>query len=502
VAGVFAVLGAPVLTAAAATTTTITTAAITTAAATTTAGATTTPGAPVMPQPPACANAVQVVTGTVTSAPTPLPVPTSTVGGARLSGRGIQVATAPGSARPPVVPAAAWIVADSRSGAVLAACNAHVQFMPASTLKILTALALKPKVDLRATYVALPADAAIEGTKVGLSPGSTYTGDDLFHALLLYSGNDAANALAAVVQGPATANALMTAEARRLGALDTVPVNTSGLDAPGQVSSVYDLALLGRAALAEPYLARLLTTRTYSFPGKGIGNGPKRPRYQIQNHNRLLGGYAGTTGVKNGYTVAAGGSFVGSATRGGRSYLVAVLRADGRTAEMARSLLDWAFTSGQAAAPVGRLVTPQDVAAGRLGDPSATATTPVATPGTTTGPTAPTSTDGATTSATTGPAPPPTATGPGALGADPTAQDRSDADAWAAGLVLGALSAAGLVGAVLVLRRARHVRLHGGSIIPGLLSERIGNPSGDGSVPKRSAADGGDDRPDRAPRDT
>jgi D-alanyl-D-alanine carboxypeptidase (penicillin-binding protein 5/6) len=417
------------------------------------------------PTPPPCANAVQVVTGTVTSAATPLPVPVSTVGGARLSAQGVQVATPPGTPAPPVLPAAGWLVADLTSGAVLASCNAHVPFMPASTLKVLTALALRPKIDLTSTYVALPADAAIDGTKVGLSPGSTYTGDDLFHGLLMSSGNDAANALADLAGGATTASALMTAEARRLGAFDTVAVNTSGLDAPGQVSSVYDLALLGRAALAQPYLAKVMATRTYPFPGKGVGSGPKRKRYQIQNHNRLLGSYPGATGVKNGYTVAAGGSFVGSATRGGRGYLVTVLRADGRTSDMARSLLDWAFTAGAGAGPVGRLVTAQDVATGLAVDPGVPPTaTPSLTPlPTTTGPVVPTS-------------PVPTASPGSTLDAAGTASGEggsTEADAWAAGLVLGAVAAFGVSSAVLVLRRARTERLHGGTIVPGLLLERL-----------------------------
>ncbi len=448
---------------------------------------TTPTGSPVSPaRPPACANAIQVVTGSVTSPPTPIPRPSSAVGGARLSAPGVQVEVPAGAPTPPVLPAAAWIVADLGTGRVLAACNAHVPFMPASSLKVLTALALERAVDPKATYVALPVDAAVDGTKVGLSPGSTYTGDDLFHGLLMASGNDAAHALADLAGGPAASTRLMAAQARRLGAFDTVPVNPSGLDAPGQVSSVYDLALLGRAALARPYLARLMKTRTYSFPAKGIGNGPARKRYQIQNHNRLLGSYPGTTGVKNGFTRQAGGSFIGSASRGGRSYLVAVLRADGRTVDMARLLLDWAFTTGATVSAVGLLVTPEDVAAGRLGDgdPVATATGPAPTltpgaagaPGTGTGATAaptPSDTPAVTTAPTLG------SPGPTSGTADP-----SRADAWVAGVVLGAVAAFALGSTVLVLRRSRAARSASGTVVPGLLTERLSR------LPRRSGSQG------------
>jgi hypothetical protein len=321
---------------------------------------------------------------------------------------------------------------------------------------------------------------------VGLSPGSTYTGDDLWHGLLMASGNDAAHALADLAGGPAASAELMAAEARRLGALDTVPMNTSGLDAPGQVTSAYDLALLGRAALGRPYLAKIMTTRTYSFPGKGIGNGKARKRFQIQNHNRLLGSYTGATGVKNGYTVKAGGSFVGAATRGGRSYVVTVLRADGRTSEMARQLLDWAFAAGPAALPVGRLVTPEDVTAGRLGDggtPGATLT-PGATPTT---PGAVTPTLGQVTT----PPPAPSSTALPTLGTD-TGTSGATADAWAAGVVLGAVAAFSLVSAVLVLRRSRLRQAEGDTIVPGLLLRRLGGrgkPDADKAADKSAGAD-------------
>src|SRR5690606_21064098 len=138
------------------------------------------------------------------------------------------------------------------SGEILAARWAHGQLLPASTLKTLTALTLLPRLDPDATYVAQRADAAIEGSKVGLHPGQTYTVRQLFQGLMMASGNDTAHALATLGGGMAATAALMNAEAKRLQANDTVVANTSGLDAPGQVSSAYDLALIARAALARP----------------------------------------------------------------------------------------------------------------------------------------------------------------------------------------------------------------------------------------------------------
>jgi serine-type D-Ala-D-Ala carboxypeptidase (penicillin-binding protein 5/6) len=293
-----------------------------------------------------------------TPTPVVLPAATSTIGGEVLRGGGLLLDLAPGGTAPPPVQAATWLLADLTTGDVIAAAHPHVPLAPASTLKILTALTLIPKLNPNTVYTAVAADAAIDGTKVGLVPGSRYRVADLEHGLLMASGNDTANALATLGGGMAATTAAMRRRAAELQACDTVPVNDSGLDAPGQVTSAYDLALLGRAALAEPAIAALVRTTAYYFPAAGGVFDPRRKRYQIQNHNRLLRNYPGATGVKNGFTDAARGSLVGSATRGGHSYLVSLLRTEGRNWHDAAALLDWAFGTGAKARPVGRLVDP------------------------------------------------------------------------------------------------------------------------------------------------
>ena len=274
--------------------------------------------------------------------------------------------TASAATPPPAPRATAWLVADATTGTVLAACNAHVPLAPASTLKVLTALALFGRIDPARGYVARQEDAAVDGTRVGLVPGSVYSTDDLWHGLLLSSGNDAATALAWLAGGTASATAAMQDRARGLGAADTRVLNTSGLDEPGQVSSAYDLALFGRAAIADPALSRLMRTRSYAFPEAGaVSHAPTRKTYQIQNHDRLLYNYPGALGVKNGWTSTTGGSFIGAARRGDRSFVVTVLAADPETWHMCAALLDWAFRTSPAGAPdvsadVGRLVTGPD----------------------------------------------------------------------------------------------------------------------------------------------
>ncbi len=258
---------------------------------------------------------------------------------------------------PPVpgTDAAAWLVADLDADAVLAARSAREPLPPASTLKLLTLLALAPGLDPDAEHTATRQDAAVEGSRAGLVPGSVYTTRDLLHGLVLSSGNDAAAALARAAGGTGPATSVMQRVADGLGATGTVVRTTSGLDADGQTSTAADLALVGRAALADETAAALVATDRYDFPGAGTAVGPGRQTYEIATKNRLLDDYDGALGLKTGFTRAAGGSFVGAAERDGRRYLVTLLGTRSDPQPQARALLDWAFAAGDAVDPVAPL---------------------------------------------------------------------------------------------------------------------------------------------------
>lgn len=281
------------------------------------------------------------------------------VGGPLLSARGTVVHRTSGlPAFPRKISARGWLVADLDSGDVLAARDPHGHYAPASTLKVLTAITLLPRIPpslmVRPSYD----DVAVDGTRVGLVEELSYPADELFASLLMTSANDSAGALATASGGMTATAALMNAEAERLQARDTHAVNTSGLDAPGQTSSPYDLALLARSGLAIPEFRRYVGTRT-----AGI-RAPRRGRIEIYNHNKLLQGYRGALGVKNGYTTAARASFVGAAQREGRTLVVALMRADPGVHREAAALLDWGFAaSRRGVQPVGRLVDPVEAAA-------------------------------------------------------------------------------------------------------------------------------------------
>lgn len=280
------------------------------------------------------------------------------VGGEALYRSGLTVDS---SASPLPQPGAnSFLVADLDTGDVLAAQNAHHQLPPASTMKMLTALTVLPRVDLDSIYTATDEDVDVEGSKVGIVSGSTYTARQLFEGMFLVSGNDAANAVANLTGSLDGTIDQMQAEAGRIQAYDTVVRNASGLDAGGQVSSAYDLALIARAGMDRADFRRFAALSDSTFPMSGTEDPETRPTFEIWNQNTLVtGGYEGAIGVKSGFTTNAGRTFAAAAEKDGRRYLVTLMGIQGNTYETGGYYLDWAFANGTKVKPVGKLVEPK-----------------------------------------------------------------------------------------------------------------------------------------------
>ncbi len=98
-------------------------------------------------------------------------------------------------------PAQAWLLADLDSGRILASHDPYGQHAPASTIKPLLAMVvldnLRPDNFARANQ----SHTEVECSCVGLEPGQAYTTRQLLAALLMVSGNDAANMLADMLGG-------------------------------------------------------------------------------------------------------------------------------------------------------------------------------------------------------------------------------------------------------------------------------------------------------------
>ncbi|MGW0080508.1 D-alanyl-D-alanine carboxypeptidase family protein [Streptomyces sp. NPDC003393] len=304
------------------------------------------------------------------------PANMSTVGGARLGRAGTQVDLTGGV---PVLPkgltARSWIVADAESGQVLAAHNAHWRLPPASTLKMLFADTLLPKLPAAQEHKVAPEDLAGMGagsSLVGIKEHETYTVHDLWLGVFLRSGNDAVHVLSAMNHGVEQTVKDMNAHAQELQALDTYVVSPDGYDAPGQVSSAYDLTLFARSGLQKKDFREYCSTVRAKFPGetKKDKKGKKtRTSFEIQNTDRLLSGdydlsvYQGIAGVKNGNTTNAGATFTGVAERGGHVLLVTVMNPEKKghneVYRETAKLFDWGFQAVGKVRPVGELVPPK-----------------------------------------------------------------------------------------------------------------------------------------------
>ncbi|MFG2111802.1 D-alanyl-D-alanine carboxypeptidase family protein [Streptomyces sp. NPDC048718] len=305
--------------------------------------------------------ALPVTAASAASVAEPTPPARHAVDPARLDRSGTQVQPLRGAPEPPAVSALSWVVADASTGEVLAARNAHEPLPPASTLKTLFALTALPGHDPEEQHTVLDEELYNIGdgsSLVGVKEGYTYKVSDLWNGVFLSSGNDAVHVLAAMNGGWDAMSAKMQRKARELGARDTQVVSPDGYDAPGQVSSAYDLAVFGRAGLQDPRFVRYCSTPYADFPAGSWS-------YGIVNTNRLLTGadgvapYPGLIGVKNGYTSGAGNTLVAAARHGDRTLVVSVMNPQGGDGfavyEETRELLDWGFGAWGRVTPVGSL---------------------------------------------------------------------------------------------------------------------------------------------------
>jgi D-alanyl-D-alanine carboxypeptidase len=193
----------------------------------------------------------------------------------------------------------------------------------ASLTKMMTALVVVDRVPPGGKVLITKQALNYVGSGVGLLPRGRRIGvSTMLHGLLLPSGNDAAIALAQRAGGTVGRFvADMNARAARMGLTCTRFSSPSGIVDEGNHSCAADLAVLGRAVLDEPRLARIVRRRqaVLRFPIKG-------GRLFLYNHNPLLRmRYPGTLGIKTGYTDAAGRCLVAAVRRDGRRLGVVLL---------------------------------------------------------------------------------------------------------------------------------------------------------------------------------
>jgi len=229
------------------------------------------------------------------------------------------------------------MVVDARSGQILYEKSADQPRPAASTQKLLTALVVAETGYLDRQVTVQPIDTLAEPVKLNIHPGETYQRIDLLRALLVKSPNDVARCLARDNAGSVDAFAeKMNAKAQQLGAIHSHFLNPNGLPIPGQYSTARDLAIIARAAYANPMIRSIVCLPQLVFR---YASGRTR---ELENTNKVLKRLPYCNGMKTGYTEAAGHCLIASGSRPGRDIIVVVLgdTKSGVWADAA-SLLSW-----------------------------------------------------------------------------------------------------------------------------------------------------------------
>lgn len=247
----------------------------------------------------------------------------------------------------PSVSGESAIVVDVTRNEVIYAKEPHKRQHMASTAKIMTAIVAAERGPLRRVITVPPEATQVEPNHMGLRAGEKLTVEELLYGLMLDSGNDAAEAIAAGVggggpEGRAQFIAWMNEKATVFGLQNTSFANPSGFDDPKAYSTAYDLAVLGAHALNYPDLRRIFGAKGHIIPSSKEP-GRERGWFGPGNLNSLLSTYRGAIGIKPGYTEEAGFTLVAAAERNGRTLIAVTLNSRRHFADCTQ-LLDFGFS--------------------------------------------------------------------------------------------------------------------------------------------------------------
>lgn len=230
----------------------------------------------------------------------------------------------------------------------------------ASVTKVMTALVALDNAPLDYTVTVSETAASIGESSANLEAGDTMTLEEALKALMIPSGNDAAQAIAESVgaqlaDDPSNPDNCtqafvdaMNAMAADLGMEDTLFTNPHGLDDDGfesdQHSCAKDVSLMCAAAMKSEDFRAVVSGQYNSCT---VTRNGAQETIELESTDQLIGAYEGTCGIKTGFTDAAGGCFAGACNREGQDLYAIVL---GSTDEETRFsdttvLWDWVYAN-------------------------------------------------------------------------------------------------------------------------------------------------------------
>lgn len=231
------------------------------------------------------------------------------------------------------------VVYDCSTKTIIASKNERNAVYPASTVKLMAALVAAENVPLETVItVGDELDLVEPGSSLaGLKRGDQLTMNDLLHALLIPSGNDASYTIAAytgrvLAENPelSAADAVeifmdkMNARAEELEMRHTTFTNPDGIDAEDQKTTAADMTVLAAEIVAHPELTAI--TRLYEYTTTSVGG----MVYDWINTNELLNpehsDYLSTCiGLKTGSTESSGYCIISAVERDGKTAVSVVM---------------------------------------------------------------------------------------------------------------------------------------------------------------------------------
>ncbi|MCR5756805.1 MAG: D-alanyl-D-alanine carboxypeptidase [Selenomonas sp.] len=243
----------------------------------------------------------------------------------------------------PEITAQAAIIVEASTGRVVWEKNADERHYPASMTKMMTGILALEQLNPRSEIIMSPEAAYTESSPLGVMPGEKIRADELWTGMLLESDNGAAVAIGQAMAGSVSAFArIMNDKAAALGMEHTHFANPNGLTAADHYSTARDMAKLARYAMQNQNFRDIVCKEQSLIRWEN----PKHKHYLAHNTNKLLGKYEGMTGIKTGWTSAAGGCLAAGARRNGVELIVILMKtptADDRFKD-AEKLLDYGFT--------------------------------------------------------------------------------------------------------------------------------------------------------------
>lgn len=232
-------------------------------------------------------------------------------------------------------------VIDVPSATVLLAKNSDQKVSPASTTKLMTALVARDIFDLDQVLTVRSQPTNV-GHTIGFQAGEEFLFPDLLKALLVNSGNDAAEVLAQNhPQGREGFMADMNRQADSIKLQATFFINPSGLDAAAHYTTAFDLSLIAREVMKDDVLKQIVATQQARIQDRILGK-----EYYFYNTNLLLDTEPGVVGIKTGTTDLAGEALVTQLERDGRQLIIVVMGSQDRYADT-KKIINWIFSHYQ-----------------------------------------------------------------------------------------------------------------------------------------------------------